>query len=323
MLLHSVTLRLLSVLVLVAALLSGGLVRPAPSEAAVVVPAVPSGLPTAIEDLARWVGQNSCDPRAWSGTVRLAKLLTSTYAGTSYGMNYDCGTNGERSEHYEGRAIDWHVSLWDRTQAAQAGAFINWLFATDKAGNKFAMARRLGIMYVIWNNKFWGSYNNFVAEPYEDCGTRPSRSDDSYCHRNHVHISLSYNGAIGRTSFWSKRVFNATDYGPCAPRGLNWSPDYTAFNPTPCLRYASVAAPSNASTTHASLVRYSGAEVAFLDRGPIVNALQAGLHLPIVSYFGTTMRNRLIAWQSARGLKATGTSTPETWLRLLAENKPR
>lgn len=36
-----------------------------------------------------------------------------------------------------------------------------------------------------------------------------------------MHISLSWSGAMGRTSFWTKRVY-ADDYGPCRPRDLNW-----------------------------------------------------------------------------------------------------
>ena len=40
----------------------------------------------------------------------------------------------------------------------RASALINWLFAKDKAGRPYANVRRLGIMYMIWNNKIWESY---------------------------------------------------------------------------------------------------------------------------------------------------------------------
>jgi len=35
---------------------------------------------------------------------------------------------------------------------------MTWLLAPDQHGNQAAMARRLGIMYVIWDAKVWKSY---------------------------------------------------------------------------------------------------------------------------------------------------------------------
>lgn len=119
---------------------------------AVPAPRVPRGLPSSIEPLAAYVGQDSCDPFVRRGTRELAQLLAHTYrsySATSWASTYACGTDGTQSEHYDGRAIDWMVSVQNKRQHAAAQAFLAWLLASDKAGNRFAMARRLGVMYVI------------------------------------------------------------------------------------------------------------------------------------------------------------------------------
>jgi hypothetical protein len=154
-------------------------------------------------------------PRAMRGSVALGDLLRSTYPGTSYGVARACGSDA--SEHYEGRAVDWMVSHRNPVQLAQAQAFLGWLLAPDASGRAHANARRLGILYVIWNDKIWGAYRSSEGwRPYSTCATRPQPASDTACHRDHVHISLSWAGAAGRTSFWTGRVA-ATDYGPCRP----------------------------------------------------------------------------------------------------------
>jgi hypothetical protein len=200
--------------------------------ATVQTPPTPAGLPLGIEGLAHYVGQVACDPHPRPGTLALANLLVHTYPGTSYATVYRCGTDGTRSEHYDGRAIDWMASARIPSQAAAATAAINWMLATDSHGNRFAMARRLGIMYIIFNNRMWGAWNGQWA-PYNNCAKTPSTAYDSYCHRNHVHISLGWNGAYERTSFFSKRVFDATDYGPCK-LSTTTILRYTGFRRYPC-----------------------------------------------------------------------------------------
>jgi hypothetical protein len=202
----------------------------APASAAPRSPAVPSGLPSGIEATARYVPTNSCDPTAKPGTVKLAKLLKTTYPNTSYGISRTCGSV-PNSEHLEGRAVDWMNSIRKPTQAAQAKVVLSWLMATDKAGHPRANATRLGVMYVIWNNKIWSAYSADRGwRPYNNCANKTKRSSDTACHRDHMHISLSWEGAMGRTSFWSKRVASL-DYGPCRAKDLNWAAPYTAANP--------------------------------------------------------------------------------------------
>ncbi|WP_258272927.1 hypothetical protein, partial [Escherichia coli] len=82
-----------------------------------------------------------------------------------------------------------------------ADAVIKWMFAKDAQGRPYANARRLGVMYVIWNGKIWGAYGAGKGwRPYSTCAKHPEKSWDNTCHRNHMHISLSWAGAMGRTS---------------------------------------------------------------------------------------------------------------------------
>jgi peptidoglycan hydrolase-like protein with peptidoglycan-binding domain len=297
------------------------------AQAATVLPAPPStptGLPTGIEDFARYAGQNSCDLRSRPGTIALAQRLVGRFTDTSYATGYSCGTDGNRSEHYDGRAIDWMVSLRNATQAKEAASAINWFLGTDKAGNAAAIARRAGVMYLIWNNKIWGSYSR-TWEPYLDCATaaKASTAYDSLCHRNHMHISLSYNGANGRTSLYSKQVFNRTDYGTCKADHMNWAATNRTFNPTRCVQYVAPSVPANASTVYRNVAKYSGATMGLGSRGPIVSALQAALHRPVTGYLDTATRDALVSFQKRWGMPVTGTSTVVVWRKLLTIYYPR
>ena len=118
--------------------------------------------------------QTSCDPTAKPGTLRLARLLTSTYPETRYGTVRACGPT-PNSEHHDGRAVDWMVSV--RSSGASAPrptAVLAWLLATDAEQNAYAMARRLGVMYLIWNNRIWSASRADEGwRPYSDCANHP------------------------------------------------------------------------------------------------------------------------------------------------------
>ncbi|MDP9397872.1 MAG: hypothetical protein M3P96_08680, partial [Actinomycetota bacterium] len=146
----------------------------------------------AVEAYGGYEPQLTCDPTPKAGTKGLADYLVRTYPGTgSLGISRRCDIGG-RSEHKEGRAFDWAVDYDEPAQRAQAEAFFRWLLATDAYGNSHAMARRLGIMYVIWDGQIW-SASSLEWRPYSGASA----------HRDHVHISLTWPGALGRTSFWT------------------------------------------------------------------------------------------------------------------------
>ncbi|HYF44673.1 MAG TPA: hypothetical protein VD926_00590, partial [Acidimicrobiales bacterium] len=147
-----------------------------------------------IEPLAAYDPQRLCDPAPKPAVAAFRALVQASYGfSRNLGISRVCDADG-RSEHKEGRAWDWGVNVSVPLERQAANDVISWLLATDEHGNEFAMARRLGVMYIIWDRHVWS------AERAEE-GWRPyvGRSP----HVDHVHLSFSRNGALGRTSFWS------------------------------------------------------------------------------------------------------------------------
>ena len=177
---------------LLLAVLAGGL----PAAAA---PTAPRAYAAAIEAMSPYQGQKMCSATAKPGVVAFRDLLLRSYPGTrSMGISRAC-TVGGRSEHKEGRAFDWGVNVARPAEKAAADDMLRWLLATDRYGNRFANARRLGVQYVIWNKRIWSSY-----APTWRAYSGPSP------HTDHVHVSFNWPGANKQTSFWTGRVVNAT-----------------------------------------------------------------------------------------------------------------
>lgn len=147
-----------------------------------------------IEGFASYVGQSRCDPTAKPGVIAFREMFLKAFSGTKDdGITRACYIGG-RSEHKEGRAWDWAVSAANPNDVAKVNQAFAWLFATDTYGNKDAMIRRLGIMYIIWNHHIWYAYH-------------PSDGWQAYTgpnpHTDHVHFSFSWDGANKTTSFWN------------------------------------------------------------------------------------------------------------------------
>jgi hypothetical protein len=280
-----------------------------------VPPHTPHGLPSGIEPLAAYVPQVACDQRTHPGTRALARLLTRTYPDTTTATTYACGTDGVPSEHSDGRAIDWMANVRDHRQHAEAKATLHWLLAADSSGNRFAMARRLGVMYLIYDNRMWGAWDG-TWEDYNGCAHLPARAYDNQCHRTHVHISLGWAGAMGATSFWTKQVAG-TDYGPCRARDLNWAGTYQRPRRSPCPRYPDVTAPRHASATKVALIEFSGAEVRPGWGGPATSAIQRALNVPATGVFAAATKAAVRKFQRNHGLAASGVVNQRTWRLLL------
>ena len=154
----------------------------------------------AIEPLAGYQPQTTCSPVAKPGVVDLSKRLLKAFPTTrSLGIVRACSVGGQ-SEHKEGRAFDWGgLNAHSAKDRARVARFVHWLTKTDKYGNRYAMTRRLGIQYLIWNHKIWGSYAAAA-------GWRKYTGADP--HTNHVHISFTWAGARKKTSFWTGKVGN-------------------------------------------------------------------------------------------------------------------
>lgn len=138
------------------------------------------------------------------GPIALRNLLVATYgsqvAGEPVLNSISRPCDGTVSEHHEGRALDWGMDYRNADMRLDGQAVLDWLFATDQYGNRDAIARRLGIMYVIWNSQIYGSWDDYLPAAYA-CGTDPV-----VCHVTHMHFSFDWPGALAETSFFTGRV---------------------------------------------------------------------------------------------------------------------
>lgn len=173
-----------------------------------------------------WTSEKGCDSTVKPGPGKLSQLIAGTW-GTfgGFGTDRSCHATSEDG-HDDYRAVDWMATSKDATQKAAAESFISWLTSADAQGNPAAMARRLGVMYVIWNNRMWRPYphNGNPAgswETYLSCGSSSwaTSTYDTTCHRNHVHVSLTPDGAWARTSYWSTSTLSSGPAGtPTGPQ---------------------------------------------------------------------------------------------------------
>lgn len=160
---------------------------------ALAVPSSPSFGP-GIDDLAGYDGQSICSPTDKPGVVAFKQRVLAAYPGTGAGgISRACHIGGT-SEHKEGRAWDWMVDASDPADRAKADEVIEWLLREDKYGNDHAMARRLGIMYLIWNRRSWSTWGGWESYCTSSTGCSP--------HTDHVHFSFSWAGALKRRTFW-------------------------------------------------------------------------------------------------------------------------
>lgn len=164
-----------------------------------------NGSASDIEDYASYEGQTVCHPKPRKGTAALGKYLVATYGGGGGASGRACG--GGASEHKDGRAIDWTLNAAKKADRKIVKRFLKDVFATDEDGNAHALARRMGIMYIIWNDRMYSAWDRFEPEPYlsSSCKSR-KRCSKTLRHRDHVHISLSNRGAKGKTSWYDGRL---------------------------------------------------------------------------------------------------------------------
>lgn len=154
-----------------------------------------------LEDYASYQPQTKCRQKPKRGILMLADWLVAR--GGGYGpISRPCdGTS--TSEHEESRAFDWLLDADDPADAALAAAFLDEAFAPDDTGAPAALARRMGIMYVIWDDRIYASYDQFQPRAYlsSSCRTK-RRCSPTLRHRDHVHVSLTRQGAKGLTSWY-------------------------------------------------------------------------------------------------------------------------
>ncbi|MHA3837384.1 peptidoglycan-binding domain-containing protein [Terrabacter sp. AAH1] len=246
----------------------------APAAAVQAPPTRP--LPSGLDVYVPYQGQTVCDPVARPGVLAFARLMTSHYGmGSTALIGRTCGSGP--SEHYDGRAWDWMLSVDNPAQEAVAQSVLSWLTAPDANGVQGAMARRFGIMYIIHNRKMWRAYATDRGwAPYT--GVSP--------HTDHIHFSFNYDGAAGRTSWWTG--VPTRSYLTALPRAGS-----------PATPPAPVPTTPVPATTPVQLS--SGM------RSEAVRQLQARLgNLPTTGFYGDLTKARVTAYQAFVGLPRTG-----------------
>ena len=154
-----------------------------------------------LEPYADYQPQTACRRKPRPGVLMLADWLVAR--GGGYGPISRSCVGSSRSEHKESRAFDWLLDATDPTDAALAAALLDEVLAPDDTGQPHALARRMGIMYIIWDDTMYASYDGFVPKRYLSSGCRNRRTcSPTLRHRDHLHVSLTRQGAKGATSWY-------------------------------------------------------------------------------------------------------------------------
>lgn len=176
-----------------------------------------------VDDYGSYQPQVSCDPVAKPGVLATKALMQKKFGGGDLGIARGCGDRG-LSEHKEGRAWDWALNANTAAGKKTARKALRWLTKT-RGGEPAANARRLGIMYIIWDrHTVWRTYSPTQG---------PTRYTGASPHTDHMHISFTWNGASGRTAYWTGQV-EPVDYGPCPVFVGTMAPPWTGPQTTPC-----------------------------------------------------------------------------------------
>lgn len=245
----------------------------------------PVALPATLDPTPAYQPQVSCSPVDLIGARKLRDLLIKTYPVGSTG-HISRGCTEGLSEHSEGRALDWMVDTRKASQKAAAADFLAWVTA-----NHGANAKRLGIMYVIYNEKIWGVYR-------ESDGWRAS-----YGHVDHVHVSFSWNGGRAMTSFWTGKL-QPKDYGPC--RRFAGQPAVLRSTPrlVPCYTAAALV------KKHKNSIQMKGSKAS------TVLTAQAALGVSKTGVFDSATWTAVKAYQKAHDLPWSGALDVPTWASL-------
>ncbi|GAB7036799.1 MULTISPECIES: peptidoglycan-binding domain-containing protein [Catenuloplanes] len=322
-----------------APVLRRGAVTAAAATLAVLVAAVPAAAvpPTTpvfgatIDGHAAYDPQTTCDPVAKPGTLGFRELALRTYPTTGDSGIVRACSAAEVTEHKEGRAWDWTINANNSADHARADELLAWLLATDAHGNQHANARRLGIMYIIFDGRIWASYR--ASEGWRTyTGSNP--------HTDHVHFSFSRAGALKQTTWWT-----AADQPASWPRLERGASGVTVQVLQHLLNAAGQTLTVDGSfgaATEAAVRSFQSAggavsdgivgmvtwsrllrQVRTGDQGSAVRAAQVALNasgagLTVDGSFGPATQAAVTSFQSAHDRPANGVVDPAVWQMLIA-----
>jgi hypothetical protein len=151
-------------------------------------------------------GQTKCSPTPKPGMLAFRRIVMARYPHSGIGSISRACNIGGTSEHKEGRAWDWTVNVSFASNRAMVNDLFGWLLAEDRYGHEAAMAKRLGVMYMIWNRKIWGSWkgwDTYCVQKRRGC-VDPDDGELKNPHTDHVHFSMTRAGARMQTTFWNR-----------------------------------------------------------------------------------------------------------------------
>jgi hypothetical protein len=151
-----------------------------------------------------------CSGGSQVGARALERWMDDQRISTSYTWGiYNCRRiedTRERSRHAEGRALDWYIGTGNQAGRRLAWRVIRRLLATDSRGNRYALARRMGIQEIIYDCQIWmadgGGLSRYGLCRNPPRGRKRKPIDDTIEHLDHVHIGLNWPGARRQTSYW-------------------------------------------------------------------------------------------------------------------------
>ena len=151
-------------------------------------------------------GQEKCWPDPKPGVLAFRTMVLESFPMFGLGgISRACNVGGQ-SEHKEGRAWDMTANAGDPSHREAVQKLFDILLAEDRYGNEGALARRLGIMYIIWNRKIWGSWGGWSAycvQKPSGC-VDPEDRDIRHPHTDHVHFSFTWPGARMQTTYYNR-----------------------------------------------------------------------------------------------------------------------
>jgi hypothetical protein len=118
------------------------------------------------------------------------------------GLDQELSSAAPWSTHAAGRAIDVVVGGQPNLPTPESvalGDMIATAFLAERGGVAHYLARVTGIQEIIWNDRCWHPEDADVtsAADMKACSIRG--------HDNHVHLTLSEDGADGLTSWYERR----------------------------------------------------------------------------------------------------------------------